>query len=73
MRINFVALTRREGLISLEPDELEEAKEDGVDIQSPEDVAEYFRDKWESSRIIEDIVSYESNYEETELVEWSAL
>ncbi|AER48145.1 hypothetical protein PBI_RUFUS_55 [Mycobacterium phage Rufus] len=73
MRINFVALTRREGLISLEPDELEEAKEDGVDIQSPEDVAEYFRDKWESSRIIEDIVSDECHYEETELVEWSAL
>ncbi|AVO22370.1 hypothetical protein PBI_SMEAGOL_56 [Mycobacterium phage Smeagol] len=73
MRINFVALTRREGLISLEPDELEEAKEDGVDIQSPEDVAEYFRDKWEGSLLIEYIVSDESHYEETELVEWSAL
>ncbi len=72
MIIHFTALTRREGSFSLQQDELEEAKRDGVDIENHSEVAAYFLDKWSESRVIEDVVQDESSFDDTEIVEWSA-
>lgn len=72
MIIEFCATIFREGSFKLEPDELDEADQAGIDLGDKGAVAEYFREKWRDDGCLNDIVCDEWKHQEIDITEWGA-